>query len=151
MVAQGAAYLAYDLSQPTPKPHLTVRLDGEGVGPVLITRATDGLTLARCVPDADPLADIDAKALVPAISATTQRLSDLIARRNDPPILHAMREIEGPRCRIEVDAGTQVRLTAVLGREGDVRRLSAVSDADARGSSCRCLGDPLATCLGRVT
>ena len=53
VVAQGAAYLAYDLSQPTPRPHLSVRLDGLGEGQVLITRATDGLTLARCVPNVD--------------------------------------------------------------------------------------------------
>ncbi len=147
LVAQGVAYLAYDLSQPTPKPHLTVRLEGEGVGQVLITRATDGLTLARCVPEADPLADLNAMALVPAITATTQRLSDLIARRNDPPIPHAMREIEGPRCRIEVDPGTQVRLTAVLGQKatfGGYQQYPMRTPA----ALVSLLGDPMATCLG---
>jgi len=146
-VAQGAAYLAYELSQPPPRPHLTVRLEGEGQGQVLITRATDGLTLARCVPDSDPLAEIRALPLIPAITATTQRLSDLIARRNDPPIPHAMREIEGPRCRIEVDAGTQVRLTAVLGKQatfGGYQQFPMRTPAEL----VPLLGDPLVSCLG---
>ena len=89
VVAQGAAYVVYDLSQPTPRPHLSVRLEGEGKGQVLITRAPDGMTLARCVPAVDELGDIRALPLVPGIVATTQRVSDLIAHRDDPPVLHA--------------------------------------------------------------
>jgi len=146
-VAQGAAYLAYDLSQPTPRPHLSVRLEGEGQGQVLIPRATDGMTLARCVPAVDELGDIRAMALIPSIAATTQRLSDLIAHRNDPPVMHAMREIEGPRCRIEVDPGTQVRLTAVLGERatfGGYHQRPMRTPAEL----IPILGDPLAKCGG---
>nr|MBA3453278.1 hypothetical protein [Deltaproteobacteria bacterium] len=146
-MAQAGAYLIYDLSQPTPRPFLSVRMEGEGKGQVLITRATDGMTLARCVPEVDELGDIRSMALIPGIVATTQRLSDLIARRNDPPVMHAMREIEGPRCRIEVDPGTQVRLSAVVGERmtfGGYQQLPMRTPAEL----VPLLGDPMASCLG---
>ena len=147
LVAQGAAYLVYDLSQPTQRPHLSVRLDGLGEGQVLITRATDGLTLARCVPNVDELGAIRQLPLESGIAATVQRISDLIAHRNDPPIPHAMREIEGPRCRIEVEAGTQVRLTAVLGQKATFGGYQQVP-MRTPPALVSILGDPLASCVG---
>ncbi|HEY5951543.1 MAG TPA: hypothetical protein VIV40_38880, partial [Kofleriaceae bacterium] len=46
--AQGGAYFAYEVTRPEPKPTLTIRLDGEGAGQVLVTRVGDLAPLLRC-------------------------------------------------------------------------------------------------------
>ncbi len=46
--AQGAAYIAYEVTRPVPKLRLTIRLDGLGDGQVLVTKVGDVAPLLRC-------------------------------------------------------------------------------------------------------
>jgi hypothetical protein len=51
VTAQGAAIVTYQVTRPTPKPLLTIRLAGAGEGQVLVTRAGDAAPLLRCAQD----------------------------------------------------------------------------------------------------
>jgi TonB family protein len=46
--AQGSAVIAYEATRPEPKPRLTIRLNGDGEGQVLVTRVGDVAPLLRC-------------------------------------------------------------------------------------------------------
>ena len=46
--AQGAAFIAYQVTRPEPQPLLTIRLDGMGDGQVLVTKVGDTAPLLRC-------------------------------------------------------------------------------------------------------
>jgi hypothetical protein len=54
--AQGTAIVTYQATRPTPKPLLTIRLDGDGDGQVLVTRTGDAAPILRC---AHPLCSIE--------------------------------------------------------------------------------------------
>ncbi|MDB4961418.1 MAG: hypothetical protein JWP01_1417 [Myxococcales bacterium] len=114
---------------------------------MLITRVGDPTPIARCIPETDELEAIRALPMADGAVATAQRLTDLVARMNEPAAKLATREIEGPRCRIEVAPGTQVRLTAVLDDRatfGGYQQLPMRTPPEL----VSLLGDPLASCLG---
>ena len=48
VTAQGSAIGAYIVTRPAPKPSLTIRLAGDGMGQVLVTRVGDVAPLLRC-------------------------------------------------------------------------------------------------------
>lgn len=145
MVAQGAAYVAYDLTRPEYEPHLTIRLDGEGRGQVLVTRVGDPTPILRCIPPSEERARL---AELPVVEATAEAASYLGAlARQITDGQPRTPQIRGPRCRIQVPAGTQVRLTAVLDADatfGGYQQRPMRTPA----ALVPLLGDPLAACLG---
>jgi outer membrane biosynthesis protein TonB len=132
IAVQTAAYLTYDLTRPTPKPGLTIRLDGEGKGQILVTRVGDRAPLARCVtaPD-EPLR---------GFAQLRQRYEAALAPDDGVP------RIVGSSCRVEVPSGTQVRLTAVLDAKATFGGYAQVPMRTPK-PLVPFLGDPLAACL----
>ena len=47
VTAQAMVLFAYAATRPTPKPYLSIRLDGEGAGQVLVTRLGDRAPILR--------------------------------------------------------------------------------------------------------
>ena len=144
VLAQAGAYATYELTRPVPLPSLTIRLEGEGRGTVLVTRVGDQAPLLRCVPEtaaAERFADL---APVAAVAATAQYLLDVATAAGRDT---ATRQVMGPRCRIEVPVGTQLRLTAVPGEQAT---FGGYSQFPMRTPAALVpyLGDPLAACLG---
>ena len=144
LAAQGAAYLGYELSRPEHTPHLTIRLDGEGRGEVLVTKVGDAAPLVRCVPPAAERARIADLPLIPAIVETAKYVDGLGAQLRDRA--PSTKQIKGPRCRVDLPAGTQVRLTALL---DETSTFGGYTQQPMRTPEPLrpLLGDPLAKCL----
>lgn len=147
VVAQTAFYVGYEASRPEQLPYLTIRLDGEGRGQVLVTRVGDQAPLLRCVPESDEVDQINQLPLVESVAASVARIRDLTQQLRHGPGPTGTRQIVGPRCRVPLAPGTQVRLTAVLDDEatfGGYQQHPMRTPAPL----VPYLGDPLAACLG---
>lgn len=142
--AQGTAFITYEATRPPPVPSLTIRLVGEGQGQVLVTRVGDTTPMLRCAPREDELAGLEDASVSTRLTTVASYVHNLVGRLHEPP--SATRLAEGPRCSIEVPAGTQVRLTAVL---GDLATFGGYAQYPMRTPKelQRYLGDPLAACL----
>lgn len=142
--AQGAAFLTYAATRPEPVPELTIRLTGEGSGQILVSRVGDNATLLRCATkddEPDALDDLDG---APRIAAVADRVRLLAGQLHQPPSLTKV--IEGSRCNIELPRGTQVRLTAVLGKLATFagfQQYPMRTPKELQGI----LGDPLRACM----
>jgi hypothetical protein len=142
--AQAAAYLTYEATRPEPLPGLTIRLDGEGRGQILVTRVGDTSPLVRCV---SPSAEAERIAALPrekAIEATAKYVRELVTQigNGSSPVA----QVIGERCKVTVPVGTQVRLTAVL---DDKATFGGYLQYPMRTPKelVPYLGDPLAKCL----
>jgi TonB family protein len=138
LVAQGTAFLAYEVSRPTPDPRLTLRLVGDGEGQILVTKVGDLSPLLRCTnidPTLEELGYVD--------DSTDPAVAEVIDY-----VVGAMRAAtKRPRCEVDLPEGTRVRITAVLGREatfGGYRQLPMRTPDEL----IPYLGDPLAKCAG---
>ncbi|MGE3767354.1 MAG: energy transducer TonB [Kofleriaceae bacterium] len=143
MAAQAGAFAAYQLALSDPDPALTIRLDGEGRGTVLVTRVGDTSPLLRCVPKDLELERIRSLPIEKQVPATAKYIERLVGQ------LHARlpgKQVVGSRCRVELPAGTQVRLTAVLDEEATFEGY-AQQPMRPPEQLRPYLGDPLATCL----
>ncbi|MBA3460894.1 MAG: energy transducer TonB [Deltaproteobacteria bacterium] len=142
--AQSTAFITYDQTRPEPVPHLTIRLLGEGSGQILVTKVGDPTPLMRCSPKEDPLAAIEDTTGVIRIAAVADHIRVLMGRLHEPKRTTLL--AEGPRCSIEVPAGTQVRLSAVL---QDQATFAGYRQHPMRTPKelQRFLGDPLASCM----
>ncbi len=142
--AQGTAFITYEATRPPPIPALTIRLTGEGKGQILVTRVGDTTPLMRCAQKEDELAILEGSDLDARIEGVSHYLQGLSRRLHDPP--SPTKVADGPRCTIEVPAGTQIRLTAVL---GDLATFGGYAQYPMRTPKelQRYLGDPLASCI----
>ncbi|MGE0400258.1 MAG: energy transducer TonB [Kofleriaceae bacterium] len=143
VAAQAGAFAAYQLALSDPDPALTIRLDGEGRGTVLVTRVGDTSPLLRCVPKDLELERIRSLPIEKQVPATAKYIERLVGQ------LHARlpgKQVVGSRCRVELPAGTQVRLTAVLDEEATFEGY-AQQPMRPPEQLRPYLGDPLATCL----
>ncbi len=138
VVAQSAAFLAYEVTRPTPIPKLTLRLVGDGDGQVQVTKVGELSPLLRCSntdPTPEDLGYIDGK--------TDPVVADVVEY-----VVGTMRATrKRPRCEIDLPEGTRVRITAVLGKEatfGGYRQLPMRTPAEL----VPYLGDPVAKCTG---
>jgi outer membrane biosynthesis protein TonB len=141
---QAAAFVTYQITLPIPDPALTIRLDGEGRGTVLVTKVGDTSPMVRCVPkdqEMDRIRELPIAQQVPATAQYIQRLVSEMGARSQ-----TTKQIVGSRCRVELPPGTQVRLTAVLDEEATFEGY-AQSPMRPPAQLRPYLGDPLATCL----
>lgn len=138
LVAQGAGFLAYEVTRPTPNPKLTVRMVGDGDGEVQIYKVGAMSPLIRCSntdPSLEDLGYIDAKTDPAVAEVVDYVVTTMRATRRRP------------RCEVEVAEGTRVRVISVLGKEatfGGYRQLPMRTPAEL----VPYLGDPLAKCVG---
>ena len=138
VVAQATAFLAYEVSRPTPVPKLTVRLVGDGEGQILVTKVGDVAPLLRCAntePTLEELGYIDSKT------------DDAVVEVVDYVVGAARAGKKRQRCEVELPEGTRVRITAVLGTEatfGGYRQLPMRTPKEL----VPLLGDPLEKCAG---
>ncbi len=51
LTAQAAAFIAWEVTRPTPQPSLSIRMAGEGEGQILVTKLGDSAPLMRCSQD----------------------------------------------------------------------------------------------------
>ena len=149
--AQGTAFIAYETTRPASVPSLSIRLDGEGLGQVLVTRVGDPTPMLRCIPQedsqpdaltGDPAAGPDG--ILARVVAVSDHLRGLASRIHEP--VSPTRMMQGPRCRIDLAPGTQLRLTAVLA-EGATFGGYKQFPIRTPKPLVRFLGDPLARCL----
>lgn len=141
--AQTTAFVAYERTRPEPVPRLTIRLTGEGSGQILVTRLGDTAPLLRCAPKEDPFEGLEDATLAHRVAVVADVLRVLAARLHEPasPTLLA----NGPRCSIELPAGTQVRLSAVTTEYATFAGYTQYpmrTPVELR----RFLGDPLGAC-----
>ncbi len=142
--AQSTAFITYEATRPPPIPSLTIRLTGEGKGQVLVTKVGDNTPLLRCAQKEDELAILEGSDPETRIEGVAHYLENLARRLKDPP--SGTKVSAGPRCTIEVPAGTQIRLTAVLGDEATFGGYAQYPMRTPRELQ-RFLGDPLASCI----
>ncbi len=141
---QAAAFVTYQLTLPVPDPALTIRLDGEGRGTVLVTKVGESSPMLRCVPkdrEMDRIRELPIDQQVPATAQYLQRLAGEISARTQ-----TTKQIVGAKCRVELPPGTQVRLTAILDEEATFEGY-AQQPMRPPEQLRPYLGDPLASCL----
>ena len=141
---QAAAFVTYQLALDEPDPALTIRLDGEGRGTVLVTKVGDTAPMLRCVPkdkELERIRELPIAQQVPATAQYLQRLVGEMGARSGPT-----KQVVGNRCRVELPEGTQVRLTAILDEEATFEGY-AQQPMRPPAQLRPYLGDPLATCL----
>jgi len=144
LTAQGAVYVAYEATRPTPKPSLSIRFDGEGYGQILVTRVGDRAPLLRCnhLEPTDPFAGL---APVARLTAAAELIESAL-RRGPDPTADRTQTIDGTSCRIDLPPGTKVQLSAVLGDDatfGGYHQLPMRTPKQL----VPYLGDPLARCM----
>ena len=113
--AQAAAYLGYEATRPEPVPGLTIRLDGEGRGQILVTRVGDTSPLVRCV---SPSAEAERIAALPpaeAVEETGKYLRELVTRLMLEPPDETSPELEA---MIEADNRATLKRHARAGARG---------------------------------
>jgi TonB family protein len=138
VVAQASVFGAYQVTRPTPQPHLTFRLVGDGGGQILVTRVGDPVPLLRCStidPTLQDLGYIDAKT-DPAVAELVSKI--VVATRG--------RQKSKSRCDVDVPEGTRIEVSAVLGQGatfGGYYQLPMRTPEEL----IPFIGDPLAECM----
>jgi TonB family protein len=139
LVTQAGTVATYALTRPAPRPHLRIRLAGEGDGQVHVARIGDAAPLLRCSNVETTLSDLG------YVDANTDpHVYDLVSA-----IVTMVRDRAKSKSKCDVDLapGTRVRLTAVLGAQatfGGYHQLPMRTPAEL----VPYLGDPLASCTG---
>ena len=141
--AQGTAFITYEATRPPPIPSLSIRLTGEGLGQVLVTRVNDNALIMRCSPKDDRAATLEGLTAPARIAAIADYLRIEAGRASEPR--SATKLAEGPHCFIDLPVGTKVRLTAVLGEDATFAGYQQYP-MRTPGPLVRLLGDPLASC-----
>ncbi|MBS1121042.1 MAG: hypothetical protein H6Q90_3270 [Deltaproteobacteria bacterium] len=139
LITQAGAVATYAVTRPVPKPHLRIRLAGEGEGQVHVAKVGDAAPLLRC-------------------SNVEATLSDLgyVDANTDPHVYDLVRAVVGmvrdrsrskSKCDVDLAPGTRVRLTAVLGKDATFGGYHQVPMRTPE-ELVPYLGDPLASCTG---
>ena len=124
VTTQASVFALYEVTRPIPDPRLSLHFSGEGTGQILVTKVGDPAPLLRCSnvdPTIEELGYVDNATDASTVEVVSY-VVDLIRRRKPKQ-----------RCELDLEPGTRVRLTAVLGRLAS-RQKAAMNRRTPKGS-----------------
>jgi TonB family protein len=140
IATQLAVFLVYVVTRPTPTPHVSIHIVGEGEGQILVSKVGDPAPLRRCS-NVDPTV-VDLGYVESTADPAVYDLVDEMVRR-------LRGRTPRPRCEVSLPVGTRVQLTAVMGNKTTFGGYHQLPMRPPR-ELVRYLGDPLAQCQGEI-